>query len=270
MALQFKEEGHLYESTDSDNIEWRSVTSLIGMLKPKFDAEEQAKKSSKNKRSKWYGMTPKEILQAWDNESNRAIKLGNFYHNQREADILDFKTIERDGIEVPIIKPLYNEDTGAKIAPEQKIEDGVYPEHMVYLKSAKICGQADLVEIIDGAINITDYKTNKEIKETGFTNWEGITSKMYNPVSHLDDCNLNHYNLQLSIYAYIIKNHNPKLKIGKLQIQHVKFKQIGEDKNGYPINEHINGEPVLDEIIMYDLPYLKNEVISIINWLKTK
>ena len=270
MALQFKEEGHLYESIDKDEIKWMSVTSLIGMLKPKFDAEEQAKKSSKNKRSKWYGMTPKEILQAWENESNRAIKLGNFYHNQREADLLDFKTIERDGIEVPIIKPIFDEETGAKIAPEQKIEDGVYPEHMVYLKSAKICGQADLVEIIDGTINITDYKTNKEIKETGFTNWEGITSKMYNPVSHLDDCNLNHYNLQLSIYAYIIKKHNPKLKIGKLQIQHVKFKQIGEDKNGYPINEHINGEPVLDDIVMYDLPYLKNEVISIINWLKTK
>jgi len=270
MALQFKEEGHLYESIDKDEIKWMSVTSLIGMLKPKFDAEEQAKKSSKNKRSKWYGMTPKEILQAWENESNRAIKLGNFYHNQREADLLDFKTIERDGIEVPIIKPIFDEETGAKIAPEQKIEDGVYPEHMVYLKSAKICGQADLVEVIDGTINITDYKTNKEIKETGFTNWEGITSKMYNPVSHLDDCNLNHYNLQLSIYAYIIKKHNPKLKIGKLQIQHVKFKQIGEDKNGYPINEHINGEPVLDDIVMYDLPYLKNEVISIINWLKTK
>ena len=28
---------------------------------------------------------------------------------------------------------------------------------------------------------------------------------MYNPISHLDDCNLNHYNLQLSIYMYIIK-----------------------------------------------------------------
>lgn len=270
MALQFKEEGHLYESIDNDNIEWISVTSLIGMLKPKFDAEKQAKKSSKNKRSKWYGMTPKEILQAWDNESNRAIKLGNFYHNQREADLLSFKTIEREGIEVPIIKPNYDKESGIKIASEQKLEDGVYPEHMVYLKSAKICGQADLVEIIDGKINITDYKTNKEIKEKGFTNWEGITSKMYNPVSHLDDCNLNHYNLQLSIYAYIIKKHNPKLKIGKLQIQHVKFKQIGEDKNGYPINEHINGEPVLDEIVMYDLDYLKNEVISIINWLKTK
>ena len=51
-------------------------------------------------------------------------------------------------------------------------------------------------------------KTNKEIKEKGFTNWEGITSKMYKPVSHLDDCNLKHYNLQLSLYAYIIKKHN--------------------------------------------------------------
>jgi len=270
MAIQFKEEGHVYESIDDDKINWLSVTAFLAMFKPKFNAKAQAKKSSKNKRSKWYNMSEKDILQAWDNESQRAIKLGNFYHNQREKDLIDFKTIERDGCEVPIIKPLIDEDTGIKVAPEQKLSNGVYPEHMVYLKSAKLCGQADRVEIINGTINITDYKTNKEIKTKGFTNWEGITNKLYNPVGHLDDCNLNHYNLQLSIYAYIIKKHNPKLKIGKLTIQHVKFKQIGEDKNGYPINEHINGEPVLEKIKMYDLPYLKKEVISIINWLKNK
>lgn len=269
MAITFKEEGHIYESNDEDNIDWISVTSLVGMFKEPFDGKNQAKKSSKNKRSKWYGMTPKEILDAWENEKNRAIKLGNWYHNQREADMLDFKTIERNGIEIPIIKPLTKEN-GNKIAPDQKLSDGVYPEHLVYLKSAKLCGQADLVEIVNGTINITDYKTNKEIKEKGFTNWEGITKKLYNPVAHLDDCNLSHYNLQLSIYAYIIKKHNPKLKIGKLIIQHVKFKQIGEDKNGYPINEHINGEPVLEEIKMYELPYLKSEVIAIINFIKNK
>ncbi len=270
MAIQFKEEGHIYESLDAtDKINWLSVTSFISMFKPKFDAKSQAKKSSKNKRSKWYGMTEKEILTAWDNESQRAIKLGNFYHNQREADILELNTIERDGFEIPIFRPEIT-DGGIKIAPDQKLCDGVYPEHMVYLKSAGLCGQADLVEIINGTINITDYKTNKEIKDKGFTNWEGITNKMFNPVSHLDDCNLNHYNLQLSIYAYIIKKHNPKLKIGKLIVQHVKFKQLGEDKNGYPINEHINGEPVLEEIKMYELKYLKSEVISIINFLKNK
>src|SRR6056300_1484524 len=267
MAVIFKEEGHVYESSDQEKIEWTSVTSFIGKFKPKFDAKAQAKKSAKNKRSKWYGMTEKEILGAWESETERAIGLGNWYHNQREADMLDFKTIEIHGVEVPIIKPLVNED-GVKTAPEQKLKDGVYPEHFVYLKSAALCGQADLVEIVNGYINITDYKTNKEIKEKGFTNWEGITSKLYNPVGHLDDCNLNHYNLQLSIYAYIIKKHNPKLKIGKLQIQHVKFKQIGEDKNGYPINEHINGEPALEEIVMYNLPYLKDEVNSLIMWFK--
>ena len=91
---------------------------------------------------------------------------------------------------------------------------------------------------------------------------------MYNPISHLDDCNLNHYNLQLSIYAYIIKKHNPKLRVGNLKIQHVKFKQVGTDSNGYPINEHVDGEPVIEDIKMYNLPYLKDEVIQLIKWLK--
>ena len=267
MAIIFKEEGHVYESNDNDDIQWVSVTSLVGKFKPKFDRDGQAKKSSKNKRSKWYGMTPKEILEAWDNETKRAIKLGNFYHNQREADMLGLDTIGKYGVEVPIIKPIIDEK-GIKIAPNQKLEEGVYPEHLVYLKSAGLCGQADVVEVVNGYININDYKTNKEIKEKGFTNWEGITKKMYKPISHLDDCNLNHYNLQLSIYAYIIKKLNPKLKIGKLTIQHVKFKQVGEDSNGYPINEHVNGEPVLEEIKIYELPYLKDEVTSLIMWIK--
>ncbi len=59
MAIIFKEEGHVYESNDNDDIQWISVTSLVGKFKPKFDRDGQAKKSSKNKRSIWYGMTPK-------------------------------------------------------------------------------------------------------------------------------------------------------------------------------------------------------------------
>ena len=92
MGLAFKEEGHVYESTDEEKIKWTSVTSFISMFKPKFDAKAQAKKSAKNKRSKWYGMTQKEILAAWEGETERAIGLGNWYHNQREADMLDFST----------------------------------------------------------------------------------------------------------------------------------------------------------------------------------
>jgi len=91
---------------------------------------------------------------------------------------------------------------------------------------------------------------------------------LYKPVNHLDDCNIKHYNLQLSIYAYIIKKHNPKLKIGKLTIQHVKFETVGEDSNGYPISKILNGEPVLKEVKIYELPYLKDEVASLMIWLK--
>ena len=271
MPIIFKSDGHIYESLnedlEKDQIKWTSVTSFVGMFKPKFDAEAQSKKSSKNKRSKWYGMTPKEILAAWSGESERAIELGNWYHNQREENLCEFKTIERECVEVPIIRPIVD-SSGTKIAPDQKLTDGVFPEHFVYLKSLGICGQADLVTIVNNKINIVDYKTNKEIKEKGFTNWEGITSKMYKPVSHLDDCNLKHYNLQLSLYAYIIKKHNPKLKVGDLKIQHVIFEEEGKDEYGYPITKYINNEPVVKEVIIYNLPYLKDEIQSLIMWLK--
>ena len=272
MAVIFKEEGHIYESLDEnldkDKIVWTSVTSFVGKFKPKFNAKAQAKKSGKNKRSKWYGMTQKEILDAWNNETQRAITLGNWYHNQREENICEFKTIERDGVNLPIIRPIIDQ-AGIKIAPDQKLKDGVYPEHFSYLKSLGLCGQADLVSIVNGKINILDYKTNKEIKEKGFTNWEGITSKMYNPISSLDDCNLQHYTLQLSLYAYIIKKHNPKLKIGKLQIQHVSFEKEGENEFGYPITKYNDqDEPIIKDIKMYDLPYLKDEIDSLIMWLK--
>ena len=272
MPVIFKEEGHIYESLnedlEKDQIKWTSVTSFVGMFKPKFDAEAQSKKSSKNKRSKWYGLSPKKILEIWDNESKRAIGLGNWYHDEREKRLLEFSRIEREGTEVPIIKPIVDEN-GIKIAPKQKLLEGVYPEHFVYLKSAGLCGQADLVTIVNGKINILDYKTNKEIKQKGFTNWEGITSKMFNPLTHLDDCNLKHYNLQLSLYAYIIKKHNPKLKIGDLTIQHVIFEKEKDDEFGYPINKYNDqGEPIIKEIKMYNLPYLKQEVQSLIMWLK--
>ena len=195
MAIIFKEDGHIYQSInenlEKDNITWTSVTTFISKFKPAFDQKAVAKKSSKNKRSKWYGLKPKEVIDIWQNETKRAIGLGNWYHNQRESDMLDFKTIEREGVEVPIIKPILDQN-GIKIAPDQKLIAGVYPEHFAYLKSACICGQADLVEVVNGKVNITDYKTNKEIKEKGFTNWEGITSKMFKPLNHLDDLSLIH------------------------------------------------------------------------------
>ncbi len=269
MAVKFLPEDHKYVSVDpAEDISWMSVTSLISKLKQPFEAEKIAEKSSKNKRSKWYGMTKDQILSVWKAESERAITVGNWYHNQREEDLLGLDSIERHGKVIPIMQPLAD-TSGIKVAPNQRLTDGMYPEHFVYMKSLGICGQSDLVEVIDGVVHITDYKTNKEIRSESYKDWEGLSQKMNHPVSHLDDCNLNHYNLQLSIYMYMILKHNPKLKPGTLMIQHIMFEDDGKDPNGYPIlKTNTDGDPVIKDIIYYDIPYLKDEVLAVVKWFQ--
>jgi hypothetical protein len=268
MSVLFKAEDHSYKSVNpEENINWISVTSLVGKFKEKFDAKGVSEKVSKNKKSKWYGMSPEDIQKAWTKESERAMSLGTWYHNERESDLLSLNTLEQEGVTLNVINPIIDEN-GVKIAPIQKLENGIYPEHFVYLKSAGLCGQSDRVDIINNVVNIIDYKTNKEIKTEGFKNWEGITRKMLMPIAHLDDCNFNHYALQLSFYMYIIIKHNPKLKPGNLNIHHIIFEEEGTDLHGNPIaklDEHQN--PIVKDVIIYDIPYLKEEVITLIKHL---
>jgi ATP-dependent exoDNAse (exonuclease V) beta subunit len=269
MSIVFNADDHSYVSVDpNDQIKWTSVTTLVSSLKKPFDAKKVAERVTKNKKSKWYDIDPKTIIKIWDNEANRATTLGTFYHNQRESDLCSLASIEREGVTVPVFKP-YEGENGLKIAPLQKLDPGVYPEHMVYLKSAGLCGQSDLVEVVNGRVNIIDYKTNKEIETESYKNWEGMTEKMLDPVQHLDDCNFNHYALQLSVYMYIILKHNPKLQPGKIFIHHIVFETDGEDQYGYPIAKlDTNGEPIVKEVIPMVVPYLYDEVISVINFMK--
>jgi hypothetical protein len=167
MIITFTPQHHKYSSVEPDGINWLSVTSFISNFKQPFEADIIAEKSSKSKKSKWYGMTPEEIKDAWKSEANRATTLGTWYHNCRERDICEVETMERHGTVIPVYKPIERE--GIKYSPNQKLSNGVYPEHMVYLKSAGICGQSDLVEVVNGEVHITDYKTNKEIKVEGYS-----------------------------------------------------------------------------------------------------
>ena len=226
MSVTFTAGNHKYQSLDpNERIDWLSVTSFVGQFKQKFDPIKQSIKSSKNPRSKWYGMTPEDIQTHWANETDRAVTAGSWYHDQRESDLTSIDTIERSGVAIPIIKPIW--DGKLKIAPNQKLTEGIYPEHFVYLKSAGICGQSDRVEVVKDTVEIVDYKTNKEIKKTSFVNWEGKSQKMIGPCEHLDDCNFNHYSLQLSTYMYIVLKHNPRYKPGKMFLHHVIFEKEG-------------------------------------------
>ena len=268
MILKFTADDHKYVSTDSDTeIKWLSVTSFVALFKQPFDKLSIAKKASANRKSKWFGMDVDNILSIWSDETNRATTLGSWYHDQREEEIIMCDTLQRSGIDLPIVRPIL--DGNVKLSPDQSLVSGVYPEHLMYLKSAKICGQADRVEVVDQKIDLYDYKTNKKIDTKGYTNWEGVTKKMLGPVSHLDDCNLNHYALQLSTYMYIMQKHNHQLQPGKIEIHHVIFEIEDYNEYGYPITAYDpNGDPIVKEVVPYDLPYYKSEVRAMIKYIK--
>ena len=268
MSVSFTAENHAYTSIDpTETIQWLSVTSFVGKFKEKFDPVTVSLKCSKNKKSKWYGMDPLEIQRIWSGKTDRAITTGSWYHEQRESDILGLSTIERSGRTLPIVQPIF--DNGRKIAPIQMLLEGVYPEHFVYLKSAGLCGQADRVEVIKDTVDVIDYKTNEEIKMQGFINWEGISKKMLEPLNHLDDCNFNHYSLQLSTYMYIILKHNPHFKAGKMILQHIVFEKNGVDEfDNVILKRDDAGQPIVQEVIPYEVPYLKDEVLTMIKYIK--
>jgi hypothetical protein len=267
MSIQFTAENHKYESVDEKPIDWLSVTSLVSLFKEPFDQKAISEKSSKSRNGKWKGMDPEKIVEIWNKESKRATDLGSWYHDQREKELLMCDTLERNGMKLPIVNVI--EQDGVKFAPDQSLVPGIYPEHFVYLKSAGICGQADRVEVLPQTIDIFDYKTNKEIKQKSYVNWEGVSKKMLGPCSHLDDCHINHYALQLSVYMYIMLKHNHSLKPGKIEIHHITFEIESEDEYGYPIVAVDQmGDPIVKEVVPYELPYLKKEVQNMIKYVK--
>jgi len=267
MAIKFYADTHKYVSADpSEKIDWISVTRLIHYFKEEFDEMKMSVSCSKGKNPKYTGKTPEAIRKIWKDENLRAITVGSWYHDQRERDVIGCSTITRKGVELKVLVPLM--EGTVKLAPDQKLVDGIHPEHLVYLKSSGICGQADRVEKIDKFIDLYDYKTNKEIKQEGFKMNTGKTKKMLPPLSHLDDCNFNDYALQLSIYMYIMLKHNPTLSPGIMRIDHVEFELTGLNEFGYPIVKlDADRNPVVKKVTPYEIPYLKSEVLSLFKFV---
>lgn len=266
--VQFSPIGHKYESITPDGMQWLGITTLISALKQPFDRETRAQKSSTrvpsaDKPNKWYGIPAEEIKQAWDNESKRSTELGSWYHDKFE------RSLYTDGHSsgLTVYKP--NIVDGIKYASDQRLSEGIYPEHLCYMASLGICGQSDMVIVKQGHIHIEDHKSSKEIQRRGYMLYDGIRKKMLKPIEHIEDCHLNHYSLQLSMYMYMIIRNNPHLVPGTLTLNHVKFEEGGQDKYGYPIyRRDDNNEPVVRDIERIECRYMKSEVQKIIEWLK--
>lgn len=150
----------------------------------------------------------------WKNKNETSKKDGTLYHDHKE------KTSYEKGVEInpftselfPVFKPyvtidelkIQNIDLG-------NLEKGYYPE--LILNLGNIYGQADRTWIGDNKqVWIRDYKTNETLKTSN------PFQKMKGFLAHLDDCEFNHYSLQLSLYGYIFESYG--YKIVDLAIDH--------------------------------------------------
>lgn len=269
--LYFTEENHLYKSPEYSphQINWISGTAIVEIFTEVFDemAVAIACSNGTSKTKKYIGLTPVEIIDIWHTENKRSTDAGSKYHLQKETKLISQPLQKREGLLYPVYPPIMID--GKKIAGPQKLEEGIYPEHMMYLLSAGICGQADRVEIIKKYIDLYDHKTNKKLEFESWKDRMGRSKKMLRILRHLDDCNFMHYSLQLSIYMYMIRKHNYNLTPRKLVLEHATFEIDKVDKYGFPTYlVDVEGNPVVKDVTSYNVDYLEKEVIAVINYIK--
>lgn len=206
--VEFREETHQYFTKFGDELE--STTKIIGKIKTPFDREGISLRMARGDK-----MKQAEILTDWDRKRDSSIDRGNWIHNNLEDYLVRGTYDPKLQKVVKQLQPIFKE--GYRF----------FPEALLYSLKHKIGGQADLViqrqRNQEPVFDFYDYKTN-EAKGIEF---DSISRKkkpvqhynrfMMSPLEHLEDCNFNHYALQLSIYAHIAQL-TWNIRIGKLTI----------------------------------------------------
>jgi ATP-dependent exoDNAse (exonuclease V) beta subunit len=267
--IAFIEETHCYYDVTNPEAIFTSVTTMIHNYTQPFDGDFWASykalekilpfKEWSNIKSgilnthqipnslsideKLFQKEKQQILDTCEKEKNEACERGTKIHADLENSFYEKKTdIQLSKYEVGgkfECKKGYN---------KLDLENGIYPEYLIYNKKLGLAGQIDLLIKKGNKIIVLDWKSNKEIKTKSFFNQKTKSSvKMKYPLNNLEDCNYWHYTMQLSTYAWMLQQINPEFEIEDLVLVHF---------------DHNNKQTV------YHLPYLKKEVISMIKDFK--
>lgn len=195
--LKFYSKSHKYKLGKSELI---SVTKFIHSYFEPFDAKAIARKLAKFPTNKKAKRGVRYWLGKWKEDSEH----GTTVHDGIDAyikgtPITEIETkCERDALKL-----------AEGIAFVDELEGDLYSEEVQYDEELGLAGTIDLKVINkDGTVSLYDWKTNKAIKSKPFN--KGQVGKP--PLNDLGDCNLNHYSLQLSIYAYMLERQGYKIK----------------------------------------------------------
>ena len=203
--IDLDQKNHRYILTENPEFDFQSVTEFIHHFFEKFDKIGVAQKLI-NTNPKYSGKTIEQVIKDWSKGAER----GTIVHNELEMFIKKDQAPEH---KMSIM--------GANwIKEKQKNPHNTfYSEVIVFSKELGIAGTIDVLvyNSEQDMYHLVDWKTNKRIDKNSFRKKKGILESS----KHLDDCNFNHYSLQLTFYRYILERYYG-LEIGSQTLFHLK------------------------------------------------
>lgn len=302
VKLIFKEDGHKYNDTNGND--YISTTTILHSLAPAFDKKFWLKKkakelgiSEKRLEKQWQDITDEACSRGTKTHNGledgiktssmfkSAVKymikdngemitiadLPNINLNVKQLDIKEF--IDATENKYPQVYDIFHYYTNAGYK--------IYAEIGAFLMDFLISGTIDVLCIRDDKFVIGDWKTNrgglkfeagyykkdKTQKPNQLTN-DWVTKKEFllPPVNHLPNCNGSIYNLQLSMYAFMVESilgiPNAGLWLCHIDSDFV-LNEYGMPKRFPDGLYHVKKNPV-EKTTVYKMKYLKEEIIRIL------
>lgn len=302
VKLIFKEDGHKYNDTNGND--YISTTTILHSLAPAFDKKYWLKKkakelgmSEKRLEKQWQDITDEACSRGTKTHNGledgiktssmfkSAVKymirdngemitiadLPNINLNVKQLDIKEF--IDATENKYPQVYDIFHYYTNAGYK--------IYAEIGAFLMDFLISGTIDVLCIRDDKFVIGDWKTNrgglkfeagyykkdKTQKPNQLTN-DWVTKKEFllPPVNHLPNCNGSIYNLQLSMYAFMVESilgiPNAGLWLCHIDSDFV-LNEYGMPKRFPDGLYHVKKNPV-EKTTVYKMKYLKEEIIRIL------
>jgi CRISPR/Cas system-associated exonuclease Cas4 (RecB family) len=241
--VKFISESHTYWSKAGDPL--ISVSKLIERYAPAFDPDGSILKRCAERD----GITPEELKAQWNKKKDDAATKGTNFHASAEHFIETGEILDNEDKDIV--------ERFSKI----KFKGELYAEQRLYSIPDKIAGTTDLIDLLpDNSLDLYDFKTNQKLEK-----YNVFGKRMHFPVTNLGATTFLKYEIQLSIYAYMLEQHgywvnsltiyhiNPKTR--ELDIHPVKHRRTEVER----ILAHYRGEKVKNLEFDYD-PFVIDEI----------
>ena len=162
----------------------------------------------------------------WEMKADIATGYGSAVHAALEMYFTHYKDGEKikgkDGINKALSKNMF-----IRYIVQTLVNDiglGKYlPEQFIWHEGLRFCGAIDLLEVVDkNTVIIHDYKSSTDVNHKVYQEKDSPFKK------DVDNTQLGEYWLQLSFYAYILKQHGINTK--ELQIHHLDPERLVQGK----------------------------------------